>query len=105
MPQAIEALRPQGRLAVISFHSLEDKIVKWAMREAAGQGKTNAEHGDLDMLRARGLDATELDAVNGRVRQDRAVRLIGRRAVTATDKEVEENARARSAKLRVVEKF
>jgi 16S rRNA (cytosine1402-N4)-methyltransferase len=108
LPDAVALLRPGGRLAVISFHSLEDRIVKWAMREAAGQGGGAHGAGGPDglHLRALGLDLAEVAAmhvVEGRGAPQ--VKLVGRRAAVASDEEVAENARARSAKLRVVERL
>ena len=114
IPGAIEALRPQGRLAVISFHSLEDKIVKWAMRRAAGErgsgGGLDGEeerrrNAEMEILRARGMDAAEWEAAKGGHAPEKVVRLVGRRAVTAGQEEVGANVRARSAKLRVVQKL
>lgn len=69
--KGFEALRAGGRLAVISFHSLEDRIVKRFFREMAAEGK-------------------------GRV--------VTRRPITPSDNEISENPRARSAKLRIIER-
>ncbi|HEU5349484.1 MAG TPA: 16S rRNA (cytosine(1402)-N(4))-methyltransferase RsmH [Ktedonobacterales bacterium] len=86
LPAAIELLRPGGRLAVISFHSLEDRIVKQTFqREERGC-----------------ICPPELPAcVCGRVPR---VRIITRHPLTASDEEIAANPRARSAKLRVAEK-
>jgi len=86
LPQALATLRPGGRLAVISFHSLEDRLVKRFMRrEAAG--------GDLPPdLPIRHADLHP------------ALRILGR-AQRATDAETARNPRARSAVLRVAEKL
>ena len=76
LEQAVDALRPGGRLAVISFHSLEDRIVKNAFRElAVGNGNC----GSLEVLT--------------------------RKVVRPSVEEVESNPRSRSAKLRVGEKL
>lgn len=78
----IDLLQPQGRLAVISFHSLEDRIVKRAFRRLAGQCECDPRVPSC--------------ACGAR----RAVEILTRRPVTPTDLEADENPRARSAKLR-----
>lgn len=101
LPAALRALRPGGRLAVISFHSLEDRIVKWALREAAGQARGGAEA----VAAARGMDAGMLAAAAAAVQPPPSARLVARRPITATEEELSANPRARSAKLRVAEKL
>lgn len=87
MGDAISRLAPGGRLAVITFHSLEDRIVKNAMQEAA-KGCTCPPEFPV--------------CVCGRTPQ---VKLLTRKPVVAEQEELEENPRARSAKLRVCEKL
>jgi 16S rRNA (cytosine1402-N4)-methyltransferase len=86
LPQALAALRPLGRLVVISFHSLEDRIVKRFMREAARPAVP-----ERLPLRARELPPP-------------ALRLVGR-PVRPGAAEIRSNPRARSAVLRVAEKL
>lgn len=69
LPKMIECLRPGGRLLVISFHSLEDRIVKWTFKDLKNQGK-----------------------------------IITKKVIQAEQHEVQQNSRARSAKLRVFER-
>ena len=87
LPQALAMLAPIGRLAVISFHSLEDRIVKRFMREQSSPGVMPAR------LPVR---ASELSPPR--------MRLVGK-AVRAGEAEVRANARARSATLRVAERL
>lgn len=68
---APQLLKPSARLAVISFHSLEDRIAKDSLREGAAKG---------------------------------IWKILTKKPVTASDEEVEENARSRSAKLRAAER-
>lgn len=87
LPQAVDILARGGRLAVISFHSLEDRIVKEFMRREASE-----------CVCPPGLPA----CVCGR---EPILRLVNRKPITPTPEEVARNPRARSAKLRVAEKI
>ncbi len=87
MRDAIPALNPGGRLAIITFHSLEDRIVKQGMADAA-KGCTCPPNFPV--------------CVCGKKPK---VRIISRKPITSTDEELDRNPRARSAKLRVCEKI
>lgn len=71
LPQIVEVLNQGGRAAIISFHSLEDRIIKNFFRNNVKEGK---------------------------------LKLINKKPIIASEEELRENPRARSAKLRVVEK-
>ena len=87
LPQAVELLVPGGRLAVISFHSLEDRIAKqFIVREAR------------DCLCPPAMPK----CVCGHVAR---VRPLTRKPVFATDEEMARNPRSRSARLRAVERI
>ena len=85
---ALNTLAPQGRLAVISFHSLEDRLVKRFVREQS-RG-LNVPHG-MPILQA------EIDAA-------KAMKPIGK-AIKPSADELKRNVRARSSVLRVAEKL
>lgn len=87
LPQCVDALLPAGRLAVISFHSLEDRIVKRFMRDEA-----------LGEQAPRRLPIPAALLKPGRLK------LVGR-AQRASDAETAANPRARSAVLRVAERM
>ncbi len=87
MEAAIPKLKPGGRLAVITFHSLEDRIVKNAMNDAA-KGCTCPPNFPV--------------CVCGKKPQ---VKLVTRKPIVSGERELEENPRARSAKLRICEKL
>ena len=84
--EAASLLAPGGRLVVVSFHSLEDRIVKRFMTDAAGAGPRPSRH----------LPAT--DAADAAT----SFRLLTRRPQAPTDAETRLNPRARSAKLRAL---
>ena len=73
LESAVQCLTPGGRMAVIAFHSLEDRVVKHTWRRMAQA-------------------------------EDAVVRLVTRRPVVPGDEEAARNPRARSARLRVVER-
>jgi 16S rRNA (cytosine1402-N4)-methyltransferase len=80
-------LKPGGRLAVVSFHSLEDRRVKVFLRQRSGtEGRGSRHRPDTPAQR------------------DPAWRLIQRRAIRPSEAEIAQNPRARSARLRVAER-
>lgn len=86
LDRAFANLAPQGRLAIISFHSLEDRMVKRFYRRMAGQPETR-------------WDSTPMDFRKVLARQ------ITSRPIEATAEEMARNPRSRSARLRILEKL
>jgi len=85
--KAVDLLQPDGRFVAISFHSLEDRIVKRELRRLSGHCEC----------------PPRLPVCSCGARK--AVEILTRRPVTPTDREVDENPRARSAKLRAARKL
>jgi 16S rRNA (cytosine1402-N4)-methyltransferase len=81
---AATLLAPGGRLVVVSFHSLEDRLVKRFMLEAAGQTPAPSRHDPRSLEQSRRPE----------------FRLLNRRATRPSDSEVAANPRSRSARLR-----
>ncbi len=90
---AASLLAPGGRLAVISFHSLEDRIVKRWMKLHSGDAGSGWKSRDGE------TDEAELHGSSGPV-----LRPLHKRPLEASEAEQERNPRARSAKLRVAER-
>ena len=86
LPQAVELLKSGGRLAIISFHSLEDRIVKEYFRSASQ------------------VHVAQPDDPPDLIRRKPTLKVIARKPIIPSAAEVENNSRARSAKLRVAEK-
>lgn len=83
LEQSKAVLAPGARIAIITFHSLEDRIVK-------------------NFFRDGGLEEAVVDDVYGR-RAENPFKVITKKPLTASPKELKENTRSRSAKLRVAE--
>jgi 16S rRNA (cytosine1402-N4)-methyltransferase len=83
----VQALRSGGRLAVISFHSLEDRIVKDFFREQS-RDLVNPPYEQLYEVERRAL-----------------LKEVNRKPITPSEDEIQDNPRARSAKLRIAEKI
>jgi 16S rRNA (cytosine1402-N4)-methyltransferase len=87
LPQAVGFLKPGGRLAVISFHSLEDRIVKQFFRRES-----------RDCVCPPQIPVCNCD-------HQAVLKEINRRPIRPSESEIEVNPRSRSARLRVVEKI
>jgi 16S rRNA (cytosine1402-N4)-methyltransferase len=87
LPMAIDLLNPGGLLAVISFHSLEDRLVKNAFRYASSDKE------DTSGNRGVFIDKQPL------------VEILTRKPIEPTPEEIQSNPRSRSSKLRIIKKI
>lgn len=86
LPDAIDLLNKNGRMSVITFHSLEDRIVKQLFKKES----------EIDDL-VKGLPVIPSE-------YQPKIKLINKKPILPSDKELNENSRSRSAKLRIIER-
>lgn len=84
LQQALPVLKEGGRIAIITFHSLEDRMVK-------------------NFFRSGTFEEAEIGDIYG-IKPETSFKIITKKPVVATDKELKTNSRSRSAKLRIAEK-
>lgn len=87
LPDAIDLLNQNGRISVITFHSLEDRIVKQIFKQAS----------EVDVL-VKGLPVIPPE-------YQPKIKLINKKPILPSEKELNENSRSRSAKLRIIERI
>ena len=87
LPKAINLLNPKGRMSVITFHSLEDRIVK----------KEFKKYSEVNEL-VKGLPEIPDE-------YKPLIKLVNKKPITPSDKELRENSRSKSAKLRIIERM
>ncbi len=89
LEQAVSLLAPGGRLVVVAFHSLEDRIVKRFMTQAAGRSGSPSRHNPAGLM----------------TRETPNFRLVNAKALRPGDHETNQNPRSRSARLRALERI
>ncbi len=87
LPEAIKLLNPGGRLAVVTFHSLEDRIVKHVFKQ----------YSEVDEM-VKGLPEIPEE-------YKPMVRLVNKKPIVPSEEELKENSRSASAKLRIIERL